>query len=267
MPASTLVDVLSPVRSDPARSAILLDVDGTLAPIVRHAADASVPEPTRALLIALAGRYAIMACITGRRATDARRMVSIGSIAYVGNHGGETLRPGATRPEVDQGLEREARRVRTFATEADSADLMRLKVRLEDKDTIVAFHWRGAPDESAARAALAEVARDAQAAGLVTHWGRKVLEVRPPVALDKGVGIRRLLSGTGVTAAVYVGDDTTDLDAFRALGELVESGELAAGVRVGVRSDEGPPEIVEQADAVVDGPAGVRELLRTLLAE
>ena len=97
-PAATLVEALEPLRSDPDRGAILLDIDGTLAPIVRHAADAHVPEATRALLIEIAKRYGVVGCVSGRRAATARQIVAIGTLAYVGNHGGELLRPGATRP-------------------------------------------------------------------------------------------------------------------------------------------------------------------------
>lgn len=262
-----LGDLLAPLRADPSRSAVLLDVDGTLAPIVRHADDATVPEATRSRLIALAKRYGLMACVTGRRAADARRMVSIGSIAYVGNHGGEVLHPGATSPEVDPQLEDAARRVHAFVDTADSSELTRLRVRIEDKYAIAAFHWRGAPDEPAAHAAVQDLASRAQDTGLHVHWGRKVLEVRPPVHLHKGVGVRALLSAAGLAAALYVGDDATDLDAFRALEELVDERALETAVRVGVRSDEGPPEIAQEADAVVDGPEGVRDLLDALLLD
>src|SRR3954467_14338132 len=100
-PAQTLDEALHVVRADPSRSAILLDVDGTLAPIVRHADDAHVPEVTRTQLIAVSRRYGLVACVSGRRSATARRMVSIGSIASVGNHGAEILPPGGTEPEVD----------------------------------------------------------------------------------------------------------------------------------------------------------------------
>ena len=107
-----LVEALQPVRADPARAAILLDIDGTLAPIVRHADDASVPEPTRALLIALATRYAVVGCISGRRSATARQMVSLGTIAYVGNHGAELLAPGSTEVQIDPEIAAHERSVR-----------------------------------------------------------------------------------------------------------------------------------------------------------
>jgi trehalose 6-phosphate phosphatase len=263
--AATLAEQLAPVRADPERSAVLLDVDGTLAPIVRHADDATVPEAVRTLLIGVAKRYGVVACVTGRRASDARRIVSIGSIAYIGAHGGELLRPGSVQPEVDRALEEWTRRVQEFAREADTAELSRLRVRLEDKSSIVAFHWRGAPDEDRARAAVEEVANRGEAVGLATHWARKVLEIRPPVGMDKGIGIRRLLREHDLDAAMYVGDDATDLDAFGALTELAEQGRIGSVVLVGVASDEGPPEIVERADIVVDGPGEVRTVLEALL--
>lgn len=262
-----LADALDPLRSDPRRSAILLDVDGTLAPIVRYAEEAHVPEPTRGLLIEIARRYAVVACVSGRRASDARRIVSIGTITYLGSHGTELLRAGWTEPTLDPAVRDWSRRIQAFGREADSAELRRLRVRIEDKGSIVAFHWRGAPDEEAARAAIDAIAARAEQSGLRTHWGRKVLEVRPPVRMDKGAGIVSLLADVELDAAVYVGDDVTDLDAFRGLGELHAEGRLRHVLRVCVRSEEGPSELAEEADLVVDGPDGVRALLEGLLAD
>jgi len=262
-----LADALGPLRADPSRSAILLDVDGTLAPIVRHAEEAHVPEGTRSLLIEIARRYAVVACVSGRRASDARRIVSIGTISYLGSHGTELLRAGWTEPALDPAVRDWSRRIQEFGRETDSAELRRLRVRIEDKGSIVAFHWRGAPDEEAARAAIDAIAARAEQCGLRTHWGRKVLEVRPPVRMDKGAGIVSLLADVELDAAVYVGDDATDLDAFHGLAELHAEGRLRHALRVCVRSDEGPSELAEEADLVVDGPEGVRALLEGLLGD
>jgi trehalose 6-phosphate phosphatase len=233
---------------------------------VRHASDAHVPESTRALLIKVARRYRMVACVSGRRAADARRIVAIGSLVYVGNHGGEVLRPGATEPEMEPESAAWARRVQDFAGRAWE-EARRVRVRIEDKAVIAAFHWRGTPDEDAAHEVVRALADRAEREGFATHWGRKVLEVRPPVRLDKGAGVVSLLEGAGLAAALYAGDDATDLDAFRGLGELVDSGDLEYAVRVGVRSEEGPSEIAEEADVVVDGPAGVRSMLEALLED
>jgi trehalose 6-phosphate phosphatase len=265
VPATLSLDALSPVREDPARAAILLDIDGTLAPIVELASDACVPERTRQLVAEVAKRYGVVACVSGRRASEARAMVSVGTISYLGSHGAELLRAGWTQPVLDEKIAHWARRIQEFGRELDTADLRRLRVRIEDKVLIVAFHWRGAPDEDAARAAIDSIAARAESAGLRTHWGRKVLEVRPPVRLDKGAGISTFLAEEDVDSALYVGDDRTDLDAFRALAELADDGRLERVLRVGVHSDEGPDEISSETDLVVEGTGGVRDLLSMLL--
>jgi trehalose 6-phosphate phosphatase len=297
------VEALQPLRSDPAHAAVLFDIDGTLAPIVRHADDAHVPEATRTLLIEVARRYGVVACVSGRRAQAARQIVAIGSIAYIGNHGGELLPPGSTHVQLDPELQAWGERVRAFAAGAYTSVHQHLRIRTEDKEAIIAFHWRGAPDEDAAAAAVREIAAQAQQQGFAVHWGRKVLEVRPPVALDKGIGVTALLTaaqdsegkvhgaegevqglrdgthglrarGQGAgealdnhryTAALYVGDDATDLDAFRALRALERAGVLRGAVCAAVASEEVPPELVREADLTIDGASGVRGLLEALL--
>jgi trehalose 6-phosphate phosphatase len=264
-PTGTLEEVLQPLKAEPERSAVLLDVDGVLAPIVQHPDDAHMPETTRRPLIEVARRYGVVACVSGRRASDARRIVALGSIAYLGSHGSEVLRPGAVAPELDRELQAWTRRVQAFTQQAYDEPLRKLRVRLEDKEAIAALHWRGVPDEEEAQAAIEEVARRAEQSGFTTHWGRKVLEIRPPVRIDQGAGVVALLRDRDLAAALYAGDDTTDLDAFRGLTELVEDGRLGTAVRVGVRSEEGPSALAQEADVLVDGTDGVRDMLQALL--
>jgi trehalose 6-phosphate phosphatase len=259
-----LADPIQSLRQNAERAAILLDIDGTLAPIVEHAAEAHVPEPTRRLLIPVARRFRLVACVSGRQASQARAMVSIGSITYLGSHGAELLRSGWTEARLDPAVQEWTRRIREFTRAVDTSELRRVRVRVEDKGPITAFHWRGARDEAAARTAVQALAGQAEAAGLVIHWGRKVLEVRPPVRIDKGAGIRSLLADAEIDYALYAGDDVTDLDAFRTLAELKEEGQLLGAVRVGVASEEGPEEIRAHADLVVEGTEGVGELLAQL---
>jgi len=254
-------EAIEPLRADPSHAAVLFDIDGTLAPIVRHASDAHIPEDTRRRLIAVAKRYGIVGCVSGRPALVARQIVGIGSIAYVGNHGLERLPPGASAVVLDRRVASHTKRVHAFATAADTTEVQRLRVRLEDKGPIVAFHWRGAPDEEAAVAAVARIERDAHAAGLATQRGRKVLEVRPPIPIDKGRGIAILLRRSHAANGLYVGDDVTDVDAFRGLRESVSG----SAVCIAVGSEEAPPELAREADLTVDGTAGVRELLEALL--
>ena len=233
-------DPLRLLAAEPERAAVLLDVDGTLAPIVARPEDAYVPEETRGELARLAGRYALVACVSGRPRSEVERMVGVAGVAVVGEHGLELAPEAAAWTD----------RVAEFARGVDWP--------AERKPLSVSFHFRRADDQEAARAYLTRVADAAEAEGLVPRWGRMVLEVRPPVAADKGTAVRTLVTRAGVRRALYAGDDRTDVDAFRGLDSL----EL--GVRVAVGSAEAPPELLAAADLVVDGTDGVLELLRRL---
>ena len=265
-PAATLVEALEPIRSDPARSAVLLDIDGTLAPIVRHAADAHVPEATRSLLIEIARRYRVVGCVSGRRASTARQIVAIGTIAYVGNHGGELLRPGATRPEVDPELAAWTARVRAFAARAYTSEHQRLRVRSEDKDAIAAFHWRGAPDEEAAERAVQRDRAPRRGGGLRRALGAQGARGAPAGGARQGPGDRRAAArrrrhGGAVRRRRHDRSRRLSRPALaRRVGRAV-----AARCAWRSSSDEAPPGLALEADLTVDGPGGVRELLEALL--
>lgn len=233
-------DLLELLAADPRGSAIILDVDGTLAPIVDRPEDAAVPDETRTELARLASSYALVACVSGRPRAEVERIVRVDGVAIVGEHGLELA------PEAGAWAER----VATFARGVDWP--------VEQKPLSISFHFRRADDEAAARAYLTTVAAAAVDAGLVPRWGRMVLEVRPPVAADKGTAVRALVTRAAVRGGLYAGDDTTDVDGFAGLNGL----ELA--VRVAVDSGEAPSALLAAADVVVDGTDGVLELLRRL---
>jgi len=260
----TLEEALAPVVAAPGQSAILLDVDGTLAPIVRDPEDASVSELFRRLLVDCTESYSVVGCVSGRQAAEARRIVGIGSIPYAGNHGLELLVRGSREAQVNPDAERWMAQVHGVIERQDPAEIHDAGLRVEDKGTIVGLHWRGVEDEAAARALAERIAEEASEEGLHLHRGRSVIEIRPPVTAGKDGAVKVLLEGSGATWALYAGDDRTDLDAFSGLRELVASGDLEGAVCVAVSSDEAPPELLERADVVVDGEEGVRELLSLL---
>ncbi len=235
------MDALARLAKDPLRAALLLDVDGTLAPIVPRPEDARVPEETQAELRRLHARYALVACISGRSGEDAQRVVGLPELVYVGNHG----------LELDAAAEEWHDRLQSFLRSVQWPDI-------ENKGVSVALHYRNAEDESGARDALEAIADDARRSGFVARFGRKVLEVLPPLDASKGTAVERLLEERGLRRALYAGDDTTDLDAFGALDEL------EVGVRVAVASPEGPQALKEQADLVIHDQGDVLQLLRRL---
>jgi trehalose 6-phosphate phosphatase len=262
--APGIAELIAPIRAEPRSAAVLCDIDGTLAPIVPDPEDAAVPEETREVLSELAGRYALVACVTGRRALEARWIVGVEELTYSGNHGLELLRPGDADPEPDPAIAEGARRARDFVLDLDAADVSAAGLRLENKGPIQALHWRAAENEERARAQAQRIAGAAGAAGLVPHWGRKVLEIRPVADIDKGTAAQRLLEEAGAELVLFGGDDRGDLDAFAALRSMAAVGRLRTAVCAGVASDEAPAELAEQADAMVGGTAGFRELLRAL---
>ncbi len=234
------VDALGRIREAPERAAILLDVDGTLAPIVDRPQDAGVPEETREVLRALVARYALVAAITGRPTVIGKNLVGVDGVPVIGNHG----------LELAEGADDWRGRLLEFGNTVDWP--------VEDKGLSLAYHYRTAEDPDAARAELERVAERAREQGLHARFGRMVLELLPPLAVNKGTALRTLLEGAGLSRALFAGDDTTDLDAFDALDGL------EVGVKVAVDSAEAPAALIERADVVVPGPPGLVDLLRSL---
>lgn len=233
--------VLSALTARPFDTAILLDVDGTLAPIAERPEDAVVPGATRRELARLTGAYGLVACISGRPSADAARVVGVEGIRYVGEHGLEL------EPEAEGWAAALAAFARTVDWPAEPGKRLSLS-----------FHYRTAGDRDAARRYLDEVAARATAAGLDPRFGRLVLEIRPSLPADKGTAVRRLLDDAGLRRALFAGDDTTDLDAFRALEGL----EL--GVSVAVASSEAPDVLAGVADIVLDSPEALGRFLAAL---
>jgi trehalose 6-phosphate phosphatase len=235
------VDLLARLAADPAQAALFLDVDGVLAPIVPRPEDARVPDETQAELRRLNERYALVACISGRAGADAQRIVGVSGLVYVGNHGLELDGEAAAWGE----------RLQRFLADVGWP-------ATENKQLTASLHYRNSADEKAAYAALEDVKARAEREGFVARFGRKVLEVLPPLDVNKGTAVRQLLAERNLRRALYAGDDTTDLDAFEAVAEL----EL--GVRVAVASAEGPSELREGADLVLETPAEFLSLLQRL---
>jgi trehalose-phosphatase len=234
------VNPLAALAADPTAAALCFDVDGTLAPIVPDPADARVPETTRTQLRRLAGRYGLVACITGRTSEVARVIVGVPELTYVGEHGLEL------EPVAGEWSER----IRAFGATAGWP--------VEQKPFSAAFHYRTAADPAAARRRLEQIEAEARSQGLRTRWGRLVLEVLPPVEASKRTAVAHLLARHDLRRALYAGDDATDLDAFNALDGL----ELA--VRIAVASAEAPRGLLERADIVIESPAALALLLTEL---
>ncbi|MBK5232514.1 MAG: trehalose-phosphatase [Thermoleophilia bacterium] len=248
---------------EPKVSALTTDIDGTLCRIVDRPEKAKVPDRARRTLEALSHKLAMVACISGRPALTARRMVGADNVVYFGNHGLELLSPGHDDPRLMLEGD-EADHAKRFVAEHDNPFWVAAKIRLEDKGPIQALHWRGAGERT--EKFVREIADHAESAGLDTHWGRKVMELRPPDMEGKAGAASEMITGWKIENMVFAGDDRTDLDAVRRLQRMKADGEIKNLFIVAVDSDEGPPELIEIADFVVGGPEEWIDMIEDLAA-
>jgi trehalose 6-phosphate phosphatase len=244
-----------------AEVAICLDFDGTIAPIVDDP-EAARPLPGIVELLGpLARRYAAVALVSGRPATYLAVHAAAPGVRYLGMYGLEEIVEG--RVQVDPRLAAAQPAVAAAAEDlARHPAVTASGAHLEDKRYAVAVHTRRVADPGRWAGPIGEAADEVAAGhGLEVVPGKMVWELRPPVASDKGDAVRQVAAASGASALVVVGDDRGDLSAFAAAAAL--GGD---GLRVAAASAEAPPELLDQADLVVDGPEGVRDLLELLLA-
>ncbi|MEU2929808.1 trehalose-phosphatase [Streptomyces sp. NPDC007251] len=260
---------LAALLAKPSAAVVGLDFDGTLAPIVADPEQARAHPEAVPALAALAPKVASIAVITGRPAGVAVRyggfagVPGLEHLTVLGHYGAERWdavtgtvtapapHPGvaATRAELPGVLDRAGAWPGTW---------------IEEKGRAVAVHTRRAADPQAAFEALRGPLTDLAARhGLIVEPGRMVLELRPP-GMDKGVALADHVRRTGAECVVYAGDDLGDLPAFAAVDKLRSDG--VPGLLVCSGSAE-VAELAERADVVVDGPAGVVQLLRSLAAQ
>jgi trehalose 6-phosphate phosphatase len=242
---------------------LFTDVDGTISPIVINPADARVPHSARVALRRLRDRLDTVGVISGRAAADARRMVRVGGIRYVGNHGLEQLhgRRGIVDPAIRSHIQDIQGCIKSLA------NLQSLEgILMENKLATATLHYRTAPNPQDTRQTILEtIARCEACQGLIVEEGRMVVNLLPRVPINKGAAITRIVEQRQLRGVVYLGDDSTDVHAFSALQELRKLALVTAAIAVG--SPESPAPLLEMADAVVPDVDSAVILLAQLSAE
>jgi trehalose 6-phosphate phosphatase len=257
-----VTDPLTALSASPATSGLFLDFDGTLSEIVEVPSDARPVEGVGELLRGLALTYRLVAAVSGRTAAELREWLAP-DIEIWGLYGAERVRDG--RIELSDRAKPFAELMARVRSEAQRrVDSLAVRgVIVEDKGAIVTLHWRAAADPQAAEEAIRQVVSELSSRYEVTPAeGKASCELRPPVEFSKGHVVLDRARALRLRAALFAGDDHGDLPGFDALDELEAEGMTT--VRVGVRSDEAPPELLDRADVVVEGPAGVVNLLSAL---
>jgi trehalose 6-phosphate phosphatase len=254
---------ITTLTKDPKSTGLFLDFDGTLSEIVHVPADARPVEGSVDVLHELSRLFGLVAIVSGRSAQQLLEWLGP-ELEIWGTHGTQRVVDGAViLSDHAAGFAELMRRVHSEAKKALD-ELAIPGAILEDKGVMIGLHFRATPDPEAARVALDRVAQElADRHGLRRAGGRLAYELRPPADFTKAAVVLERSLELGLGAVAFFGDDRVDLPAFDALDDLSERG--LATVRVAVRSDEAPPELLERADAIVEGPSGALAFLRELL--
>ena len=252
-----LDEVVRPLLSE--RFGLISDFDGTLSEFAPMPDQATISPRAADSLLALVGGLALVAVVSGRAVADVQGRVGIEGATYVGNHGVEFLRDGDL--EVAPGAESYEAAIHRVVDQINAAGLAR-DLYWEDKKYSVSAHFRHTIDPNSTRQRLEEALASANAAnGLDLFWGNMVLEIRAPLKLDKGYAVRRLVEENRLSTVVFVGDDRTDVDAWRALREM----RGIRGVSVVVVHPNSPVEVVREADYRLSGVGEVEVFLEWLV--
>ena len=237
---------------------LFLDIDGTLAPFQPDPAAVTVSDAVRRAIATLAERLAVVV-LSGRATDDSQRIIGVDGITYVGNHGCQSLRDG--QEWILPAAQEFVSRIHRVAADASVRFARFPGIYVEDKGPSVSIHYRNTPDRPAAAAAIDTFIDEHPAAkGLRRSGGKLVKEIRPPLDINKGTAVTAVVEERGLGAAVMIGDDITDVDAFLAITRMRDSGHIQ-GLSIGVLSDGIPDEVLTTTDYTLAGTDEVERLL------
>jgi trehalose 6-phosphate phosphatase len=242
--------------------ALTTDFDGTMSEIAPSPEEAVIHPRCLASLARLVRVLPLVAVVSGRQVEDVRRLVELAGVVYLGNHGFEMYVNGDTQvaPAASEHFLTVRRILDAARQQLDLPGLL-----FEDKVTSASIHYRLTADPSAARKRVTSCLKAlTEGMDMKVVQGRRVVELRPPVDVNKGTALADLLAAYDVASVVYAGDDQTDLDAFAGIRRWARMTENRA-LAVAVISTEMPPGLREEADLAVEGVEGWADFLDALL--
>jgi trehalose 6-phosphate phosphatase len=244
-----------------SRLGLISDIDGTLSPLAERPQDARVSPACVEALSILSGKLPLVALVTGRAVLDAHRMVNLPNVIYIGNHGLEEWRDGASiiLPQAARFAHRIPDAMRRIQSQTNIDGLV-----FENKGVTGSIHYRMADDPEAARNQILDAVQPlAEIFDFRITEGQMVIEIRPPVDVNKGSAVERLATSNKLTGIIYLGNDLTDVDAFRAVQRLRESN--VPGLAIGVIEKETDPAVTENSDWQFHKVDDVIEFLSSLI--
>jgi trehalose 6-phosphate phosphatase len=247
------------------RAGLVTDVDGTISPIVARPDEAMVLPEARRALDGLKRHLTLVAVVTGRSVDDARQMLDMDGLMYVGNHGFEIYTHGRAEivPEARPWVPRIGAVLADVIEHLDPA--LKPSVVVENKGATASIHYRLVPDPDRARQQLLEIlARCTVTSGIRVEEGRRVINLLPPLMVSKGSAITWMIKEHALDRVAYLGDDVTDAHAFRALDVLRQAGTVKS-LSIGVVGPDTAPSVRQLCDATVPSVTAVAQLLCSLL--
>jgi trehalose 6-phosphate phosphatase len=240
------------------RAGLVTDIDGTISPIVARPEEAVVLPRAREALARLRDALVLVAVVSGRAAAEARAMVDVDGLIYIGNHGLEIW--SERGPELVAEARPWVPRLAAVLEEV-KRNFAGPGVLVENKGVTASLHYRMAPEPDRARRQLLEIlARRAVTSGLRVEEGRMVINLLPPLTVTKGSAVTRLVREHNLSRLVYLGDDITDAHAFRALSVLRQNGNVRT-LGIAVVGADTPPSVRQLADRCVGSVPAVADLL------
>ncbi len=239
----------------------MTDVDGTISKTAPTPQEAEVSPVCRQYLSLLGKHLALVAAISGRPAIEVKNMVKIDRMVYIGNHGLERWANGNS--ELAQGVKDYAKVIKA-ATEEFTRLLSIEGIRIENKGITATIHYRLCPKpEAAKRDILAALENSTHAKSLRILPGRMAINLLPPVEVNKGTAVLELIHEYNLQGGIYLGDDLTDIDAFRAIHAASHDLDFQ-GFAVGITSQEMPEKLVAETDFTLNGINEVERFLEWL---
>ena len=239
---------------------LITDVDGTISPTAATPQQARISPLCHHYLAILGKQLALIAALSGRPVKEVKDMIGIDGMVYIGNHGlerwmgdhSEFLKEARDYPGA----------IKAVIEELNS--LLAIKgLSIENKGVTATIHYRRCPDtELAKRESLAAIENSPQAKSLrIMQESKYAINLLPPVKVDKGTAVLNLIQEYNLQGGIYLGDDITDIYAFRAMRTATSDLDFQ-GLAIGITGPEMPDELTAEADFTLDGVAEVERFLK-----
>ena len=242
---------------------LFLDLDGTLSEIVPEPDAATVSPKIKSALTKLRHKFALVVIVTGRSALQAQGILGLPELLYIGNHGLERLENEQITPIEE---------ARPFSSLLDqlrldlSERLTMEGLRFEDKGSSFAVHYRLAENPDSARESVLRTVEELAGHKIKVLMGKTVINVLPPIEFTKGTALTSLVTEYGLSGAIVMGDDVTDIDAFKAASSLSRQKGLAS-LAIAVVGTDSPPGLEQEADLTLSSVSEVEVFLSWLVEQ